>query len=119
MADVRINATTMDPELVERFLLNARPTLPAQVGAVPEIKGQLVAFEEHMSAKTFQQALDQLVSIGEVVRPRARFWSSLHQAARHMRLRETEEDLLFIFVQEASRALDEAAKVARPERDDG
>jgi hypothetical protein len=111
--------TTVDVDLVEGFLLNARSTLHTQVGAVAEIQTRLRAFEEHMSKKAFEPALDQLAEIGGVVRPGARFWSSLYQAAGHLGLKEKEGNLMFIFAEEASRALDEKVKLAQRERRDG
>jgi len=111
--------TTVDVDLVEGFLLNARSTLHTQVGAVAELQTRLLAFEEHMSKKAFESALDQLAEIGGVVRPGARFWSSLYQAAGHLGLKEKEGNLMFIFAEEASRALDEKVKLAQRERRDG
>lgn len=111
--------TTVNLELVEGFLLNARSTLPTRVGVVTEVQTRLLAFEEHMSKKAFEPALDELAEIGGVVRPGARFWSSLHQAAGHLGLKEKERNLMFIFAEEASRALDEKVKLAQRERRDG
>ena len=111
--------TTVDLELVESFLLNARSTLPTQVGVAPEFQPRLLAFEEHMSKRAFEAALDQLAEIGGVVRPGVRFWSSLHQAAGHLGLKEKEGNLMFIFAEEASRALEEKVKFAQRQRRDG
>jgi 3-methyladenine DNA glycosylase Tag len=114
-----MKAATVDLDLVEQFLLNARSALPPEIQALPQFQRQLTAFDEHMSAKAHEAALDTLFSVGEVVRPRPRFWSSLHQAAHHMKLKEKEENLQFIFIDEASRALEREAKLAGTSRGDG
>ena len=111
--------TTVDLDLVEGFLLNARSTLPTQVAVVPELQTRLLAFEEHMSKKAFEAALDQLAEVGGVVRSTARFWSSLHQAGGHLGLKEKEGNLMFIFAEEASRVLEEKVKLAQRQRRDG
>lgn len=111
--------TTVDLGLVEGFLLNARSTLPTQVEVVPELQTRLLTFEEHMSKKAFEAALDQLAEVGGVVRPSARFWSSLHQAAGHLGLKEKEGSLMSILAGEASRALEEKMKLAQRQRRDG
>ena len=112
VARPEMKAAAVDLELVQQFLVNARSALAPEIGELPEFQRQLSTFDNHMSAKAFEAALDTLVGVGEVVRPCPRFWSSLHQAAHHMKLKEKEENLRFIFINEAARALEREAKLA-------
>jgi hypothetical protein len=81
--------------------LNKSPSAPLAVIDVTE-------FENFMEHNELELALYSLVQAGELVTPRAKFWSGLHQAAVLMELRETGTELLLKFAEAASRSLDQA-----------
>jgi hypothetical protein len=92
------------------FELNKSPRASLAATVVTE-------FEQFIERNQLELALNSLVQAGELVTPRAKFWSGLHQAAVLMQLRETGAELLLKFADAASHSLDQAAQRATHNHD--
>ena len=85
------------------FELNKSPRAPLAAAVIRE-------YEHFIEHNELELALDALIQAGELVTPRAKFWSGLHQAAVRMELRETGAELLLKFAEVASHGLDQTVK---------
>ena len=104
--------------LVETLLRNARAELDA--GSMSAEGSEFLAeFDGYLSHNELELALDALTDAGKLTSARGRFWHSLSQAARLMELDEKAAELEYIFVQEASRSLEQAIMDPRYGKKDG